>query len=56
MREINDMKNVKECLNKYLGERYSIKLIEILLDMLQIDENLRLDFVSLEKKYFLKEK
>ena len=56
MREINDMKNVKECLNKYLEERYSIKLIEILLDMLQIDENLRLDFVSLEKKYFLKEK
>ena len=56
MREINDMKNVKECLNKYLEERYSIKLIEILLDMLQIDENLRLDFVNLEKKYFLKEK
>ena len=56
MREINDMKNVKECLNKYLEERYSIKLIEILLDMLQIDENLRLDFVTLEKKYFLKEK
>ena len=56
IREINDIKLVKECLNKYLSDRYSIKLIEILLDMLQIDENLRPDFVTLEKKYFLKEK
>ena len=56
IREINDTKKVKECLNKFLEERYSIKIIEILMDMLQIDENLRLDFISLEKKYFLKEK
>jgi hypothetical protein len=54
IREVNDIKLIEECLENYLSERYSIKIIKIILDMLQIDENLRPDFITLEKKYFLK--
>ena len=53
IREVNDIKLIEECLDKYLSERYTEKLIKIILDMLQIDENLRPDFITLEKKYFL---
>jgi len=56
IREVNDIKVIEEYLDKYLSERYSIKIIKIILDMLQIDENLRPDFVTLEKEYFLKKK
>ena len=56
IREVNDIKVIEEYLDKYLSERYSIKIIKIILDMLQIDENLRPDFVALEKEYFLKKK
>ena len=56
IREVNDIKVIEEHLDKYLSERYSIKIIKIILDMLQIDENLRPDFVALEKKYFLNKK
>ena len=54
IREVNDIKIVEDCLEKYLSGRYSVKIIKIILDMLQIDENLRPDFITLEKKYFLK--
>ena len=53
IREVNDIKLIEECLDKYLSERYTEKSIKIILDMLQIDENLRPDFITLEKKYFL---
>ena len=56
IREINDNKIIEEFLNKYLSKRYSEKIIKIILEMLQVDENLRPDFVTLEKKYFLKTK
>ena len=56
IREVNDIKVIEELLDKYLSGRYSKKIIEIILDMLQVDENLRPDFITLEKKYFLKEK
>jgi hypothetical protein len=56
IREVNDTKVIEEYLDKYLSERYSIKIIKIILDMLQIDENLRPDFITLEKEYFLKKK
>ena len=56
IREVNDVKIIEKCLDEYLSQRYSVKLINIILQMLQIDENLRPDFVTLEKKYFLKEK
>ena len=56
IREVNDVKIIEKCLDEYLSQRYSVKLINIILQMLQIDENLTPDFVTLEKKYFLKEK
>ena len=56
IREVNDIKVIEELLDIYLSGRYSKKIIEIILDMLQVDENLRPDFITLEKKYFLKEK
>ena len=56
IREVNDIKVIEELLDKYLSGRYSKKIIEIILDMLQVDENLRPDFITLEKKYLLKEK
>ena len=52
IRELNDMKLVKDQLLKYLSNRYSFKLINILYEMLQLDENNRPDFITLEKKYF----
>ena len=52
IRELNDIKLIKEQLIKYLSKRYSFKLINILYEMLQIDENNRPDFITLEKKYF----
>ena len=54
IREVNDIKLIEECLDKYLSERYTVKITNIILDMLQLDENLRPDFINLEKKYFLK--
>ena len=55
IREVKDNKIVEQILEKYLSQKYSEKLIKIIVDMLQIDENLRPDFVTLEKKYFMKE-
>ena len=52
IRELNEMKLIKEQLIKYLSGKYSIKLINILYEMLQIDESIRPDFINLEKKYF----
>ena len=52
IRELNDMKIIKEKLMKYLSGKYSLKLINILNEMLQIEENNRPDFIALEKKYF----
>jgi tRNA A-37 threonylcarbamoyl transferase component Bud32 len=52
IRELNDMKLIKERLIHYLNGRYSFKLINILYEMLQIEERNRPDFITLEKKYF----
>ena len=52
IRELNEMKLIKEQLIKYLSVRYSNKLINILYEMLQVNEDNRPDFISLEKKYF----
>ena len=54
MRELNDMDKIKEVLLRYLCGRYSFKLINILMEMLQVDENNRPDFIILEKKHFKK--
>ena len=52
IRELNDMKLIKNQIIKNLYGRYSYTLINILYEMLQIDENYRPDFLTLEKKYF----
>jgi len=52
IRELNDMELIKKKLINYLNIRYSFKLIDILYEMLQIEENDRPDFITLEKKYF----
>ena len=52
IRELSDMKLVKEILMKYLSGKYSLKFINILVEMLQIEENNRPDFITLEKKCF----
>ena len=54
IRELNNMASIKEVLIRYLIGRYSFKFINILLEMLQVDENLRPDFIQLEQKYFSK--
>ena len=51
IRELNDMKLVKEQLKKYLSGKYSVKFIDILTEMLQIEEINRPDFITLENKY-----
>ena len=39
----------KEVYN-FLKSRYSDKLINVIIDMLEIDEKYRVDFIELEKK------
>ena len=43
------MKKIKKILEKYLIPRYSRKLVNILYNMLQVDEDLRPNFIELEK-------
>ena len=50
IREITDMKKLSIVLNKYLGKRYSNKFISFVYLMLQLDEQLRPDFIQLEEK------
>ena len=48
IREIYDMKIINRVIKNYLGNRYSEKVYNILNCMLQIEENLRPDFIQLE--------
>ena len=50
IREVSDMKKIKEILFQYLNKRYSSKLILIILAMLEVDEDKRLNFIQLEEK------
>ena len=50
IREMTDMDQIKETLCKYLGDRYSNKIISLIHSMLETEELLRPDFISLEKK------
>ena len=50
IREMTDMEQIKETLCKYLGDRYSNNLISLIHSMLETEELLRPDFISLEKK------
>ena len=53
IREEKNMNIIKKILEKYLIPRYSKNLVEILFNMLQIDEDLRPNFIELEKLIFL---
>ena len=50
IRELTDMKKIKEILFQYLNERYSVKIILFILSMLETDENKRPNFIQLEEK------
>ena len=52
IREEKNMKNIKKILEKYLIPHYSRNLVNILYNMLQIDEDLRPNFIELEKIIF----
>ena len=49
IREIKNMNIISRIINKILKARYSQNLINLIINMLQIDENLRYDFIELEK-------
>ena len=48
IREVYDMITIENIIYNYLGGRYSQKVINILISMLQIDEYYRPDFIHLE--------
>ena len=48
IREILDINKVSKIIINKLSGRYSMNFINLLLQMLQIDENLRMDFIQLE--------
>jgi len=48
IREVYDMNIIKKIVNKFLGKRYSQKLINLILAMLQVDERKRPDFLQLD--------
>ena len=50
IREITDVNKMYILLNKYLSKRYGKKIISLIYLMLQIKEDLRPDFIELEKK------
>ena len=51
IREMNSMKNIKNTIYRYLDKnRYSDKLIKVILRMIDLDENIRYDFDELEKE------
>jgi serine/threonine protein kinase len=49
IREIYDMNVIKKVMEHYLGQRYSQTVKNILIFMLQIEENMRPDFIQLER-------
>ena len=49
IRELSDMNEIKNIIFIYLAERYSEKLILLILSMLEIDENKRPNFIELEE-------
>ena len=49
IREVKDMDVLQKEVYKFLKSRYSDKLINVIIDMLEIDEKNRVDFIELEK-------
>jgi serine/threonine protein kinase len=48
IRELFDINAIANIINNRLKNRYSVNLINLIIKMLQIDENLRMDFIALE--------
>ena len=51
IREVFDMKIIERVVNKYLGNLYSQNYINLILNMLQVDEKLRPDFIELNSAF-----
>ena len=51
IRELTNMQKIKEILFHHLNKKYSFKLMMLILDMLEIDEEKRPDFIELEMKF-----
>ena len=49
IRELKDMQLIKNILVKYLIVKYSYDFVHILIKMLEVSEDLRPDFIELEK-------
>ena len=49
IREIIDINTITKIIFNALNRRYSKNFINLIIKMLQIDENLRMDFIELEK-------
>ena len=49
IREVTDMIILRNDINRFLKKRYSEKLIDVILAMLETDEKNRVDFIELEK-------
>jgi hypothetical protein len=52
IRELKSNENIKIAVEKNLKERYSKHLINMIVNMLDINENTRSDFIDLEQKFF----
>ena len=50
IRELTDMMKVKNIIFQFLSKRYSDKLINFIVSMLEINENKRNNFIQLEEK------
>ena len=49
IRELKDMNHISQIITRDLICRYSQRIINLIIKMLQIDENLRVDFIELEQ-------
>ena len=49
IREITDMIILRNDINKFLKNRYSEQLVNVIIAMLETDEKNRVDFIELEK-------
>jgi len=54
IRELKDMNMIKNILEKYLIVKYSYNFVNILIKMLEINENLRPDFIELDTDLYPK--
>ena len=54
IRELKDMNMIKNILEKYLIVKYSYNFVNILFKMLEINENLRPDFIELDMDLYQK--